>query len=634
MCGVLGLLGFATLGFPHAASAQITRAFTQRFPTTNTTGSIVLIGNTVSTCNTGVAGCTAGQSGTGLLIDDNDFTNVDVDVDADATTFNSSSAVLTLAAGDSVMFAGLYWGSQSASASRNTALLRTPGAGGYTTLTATQLDNSGSTYQAFRDVTTLVRAAGSGTYTVANIQRTLGTNRYGGWSLVVVLYNPASLPRSLVVYDGFAQISSGAPVTISVTGLNTPPTGSVNTQLGVVAYEGDLGINGDSLRLNSTNVNNALNSAINSFNSSITSLGVRYTSKTPDYVNQLGFDVDLLDASNILPNGATSATILLSSSGDSYNTGVVAFATQLYSPNLSGPGSLEKTVVDVNGGSVLQGDTLEYTINMTNTGLDTAVSVVLIDTIPATASYAAGSLTFVSSVTGGPPAGAKTDAAGDDAANFDAAGNRVLFRIGIGATAAAGGKLGPTQSSVVRFRIVVSGTAPPGTIISNQGRVSYAGQSIGNTLSGVSDDPGTPGQQPTNVTVTAPDLSIAKSHSGNFTAGVAGAYTLTVTNVGTATASGTITVIDSVPAGLTPTGASGSGWTCGIAGQVVTCTNPGPLAASGTSTVTVNVTVLATAVPSVTNVARVSSPVDGNPVNDRATAVSYTHLTLPTIYSV
>src|SRR5262249_14628902 len=169
---VLGLLGAATLGAPNVISAQVSRAFTQRFPTTNTTGSIVLIGNTLSTCNTLVAGCTNAQNGTGLgtLLDDNDFTDVNVDVDGDATTFNSSSAVLTLAPGDSVLFAGLYWGGQSPSASRNTALFKTPAAG-YTSLTATQLDADGGIpdrYSPFRDLTAWVRAGSSGSYFVTH----------------------------------------------------------------------------------------------------------------------------------------------------------------------------------------------------------------------------------------------------------------------------------------------------------------------------------------------------------------------------------------------------------------------------------------------------------------------------------
>ena len=68
-------------------------------------------------------------------------------------------------------------------------------------------------------------------------------------------------------------------------------------------------------------------------------------------------------------------------------------------------------------------------------------------------------------------------------------------------------------------------------------------------------------------TCTAPtagsDLVIAKSHTGNFTPGQTGAqYTITVTNNGNAPTLGTVTVTDTLPAGLTATAISGSGWTC------------------------------------------------------------------------
>ena len=45
-------------------------------------------------------------------------------------------------------------------------------------------------YQMFADVTPLVQAAGAGTYTVANVQTDLGTDRYGAWGLVVVVRDP------------------------------------------------------------------------------------------------------------------------------------------------------------------------------------------------------------------------------------------------------------------------------------------------------------------------------------------------------------------------------------------------------------------------------------------------------------
>src|SRR5207247_2268044 len=60
-----------------------------------------------------------------------------------------------------------------------------------------------------------------------------------------------------------------------------------------------------------------------------------------------------------------------------------------------------------------------------------------------------------------------------------------------------------------------------------------------------------------------PDLTIAKTHSGNFIQGQIGSYTITVTNNGTAATSGTVTVTEMPPAsGLTITAMSGTNWGC------------------------------------------------------------------------
>jgi uncharacterized repeat protein (TIGR01451 family) len=94
----------------------------------------------------------------------------------------------------------------------------------------------------------------------------------------------------------------------------------------------------------------------------------------------------------------------------------------------------------------------------------------------------------------------------------------------------------------------------------------------------------------TTITQQAPDLTITKSHPGNFQQGGTGAYTLTVTNIGPGPTSGTVTVSDTLPAGLTATAISGTGWTCTLASR--TCTRSDSLAAGATYpliTVTVNV---------------------------------------------
>src|SRR5207253_3437653 len=63
----------------------------------------------------------------------------------------------------------------------------------------------------------------------------------------------------------------------------------------------------------------------------------------------------------------------------------------------------------------------------------------------------------------------------------------------------------------------------------------------------------------------APDLSITSSHTP-LTEGQPATYTIDVTNVGQAPTSGPITVTDTLPTGVTYTGASGTGWTCTAAG--------------------------------------------------------------------
>jgi len=75
----------------------------------------------------------------------------------------------------------------------------------------------------------------------------------------------------------------------------------------------------------------------------------------------------------------------------------------------------------------------------------------------------------------------------------------------------------------------------------------------------------------------APDMTISKAHSGNFTTGDVGdTYSLFVTNSGSKPSSGTVTVVDTLPSGLTATAIGGSGWGCTLA--TLTCTRSDVLA--------------------------------------------------------
>jgi large repetitive protein len=70
---------------------------------------------------------------------------------------------------------------------------------------------------------------------------------------------------------------------------------------------------------------------------------------------------------------------------------------------------------------------------------------------------------------------------------------------------------------------------------------------------------------------TQADLRIVKSHTGPAIAGDDLAFTLAVRNIGPSDSPGTLHVSDGLPTGLTFVSASGTGWLCSSANDVVTC---------------------------------------------------------------
>jgi uncharacterized repeat protein (TIGR01451 family) len=473
------------------------RAFSERF-STNVNGDVYIIGNTAMTCN---GGCGA-QNGAG---DNGSYTMVYVDIDGTgySNTNQSSAATLSLPAGSTVLWAGLYWQGDSSAANRNTVTLQTP-LSGATTITASQVDfisgqgcggNCSATerYGAFADVTALVAAGGSGTYTVRGIKSMPGyRNTYAGWGLAVAFRNNSLPLRNLTIFDGLQDVttsSNGNPapnptVTIPVSGFLTPYNGPVNTTIGVIAGEGDRGNTGDNFRLNATNLIDPYHVNNDFFSSNISDLGVRVTAKNPNYSNQLGWDIARINASNILANGATSATITLNTGGDWYYASAVSFVTDLYVPIIAP--NVVKTGIDMNGGNLVPGDILRYTVTMNNTGYDTATYLYATDNIPAYTTYVPGSLVVLSGPAG-QPTGAMSDNSGDDTAEYIATGTpRVVFRLGSGANGTTGGSLAYGQSTSFRFDVQLNSSIPSGTILTNSVLISYNGQTLGATYAAAS----------------------------------------------------------------------------------------------------------------------------------------------------
>jgi uncharacterized repeat protein (TIGR01451 family) len=157
----------------------------------------------------------------------------------------------------------------------------------------------------------------------------------------------------------------------------------------------------------------------------------------------------------VVPAGQTSTRftlVALSGTNDtvgnlvddvSFGTGPCLSSTSTIS-NVTNPGSTTFGV----------GDTVEYTTTITNSGGGPAAASVFTAGVPTGAAYVAGTLA-INGVT-------KSDTAGNDEA--EVSGATVTARLGIGASASAGGLIPPANTVTVRFRATIQASASGGTL--------------------------------------------------------------------------------------------------------------------------------------------------------------------------
>ena len=430
------------------------------------------------------------------------------------TVQSASSADLNLASCSKVLWAGLYWGADQGTSGTNTAWmtgaennikLKVPGSSTYTSITSTQTNYHSAAvaaagfnhtgYTAFADVTALINTSSpNGTYTVADILGPVGINNAsGGWTIVIAFENSSLAPRNLTVFDGHAIIDGGQPaLDITISGFLTPPTGAVSCELGAVAFDGDR-VSQDAYQFKqngaasfydlATTTAYALNGTADAWNSKISYKGAIVTSRNPAYNNTLGYDATIMDLPNAsnaqLSNSQSSAIVRFSSPSENYIIPLLTTSISQFNPEFT----LSKSSTDVNGGSLVGGDVLRYRIDYQNVGNDISTNSIVLDNIPAGATYKPGSLVLNGT--------AKTDASGDDQAEFSASGNQVIFRVGTGATAAAGGQVAVSGTGYVEFDVYVPKSCSVlscANPLSNSARINY----VGNTsLSSLYDSSGT-----------------------------------------------------------------------------------------------------------------------------------------------
>jgi len=143
---------------------------------------------------------------------------------------------------------------------------------------------------------------------------------------------------------------------------------------------------------------------------------------------------------------------------------------------------------------------------------------------------------------------------------------------------------------------------------------------------------GTSGNVSFNVMLPFPDVSITSSHTGNLGVGFNETFVIGIANVGSAATTSAMTVTDTLPVGLTFVSATGIGWSCTAAEQVVTCINPNPLAAGASTSVSLTVTVGGNAGSSVIHAPRVN--VAGDPVSSNDTASDPTIVVFPPVINL
>lgn len=224
-------------------------------------------------------------------------------------------------------------------------------------------------------------------------------------------------------------------------------------------------------------------------------------------------------------------------------------------------------VVDADtSGGLTAGDTLEYTIVLTNRAATAQTNVVFTDAIPVNTSYVAASLTSTKGIA-----------------------NDALAPLSV-----AVGTMAPAEVVTVKFRVRVLASASPTTVISNQGSVDS--DQIVPTRT---DDPTKPGAfDPTDIVVNGlpsgnptPKLTVLKSvalaadpvaPAGSVNVGDSVAFTITVENSGNV-AQSAVVLTDAVPSAFVVTGTSSN---ASFVGNAVTA-NLGALPVGATAIVTI-----------------------------------------------
>ena len=288
------------------------------------------VGAPLMSCDLTVADCASAMAFNGNALNaqySNNYWDMVALNDA-AGARNSATTQLDIPAGATILYASLEWSSVRGAddewdAALNTARIIVPGATEFADVEADDVTLSSDAegdreyYQARLDITDLVAAHGAGGWTLGDIALSATRNDpvptyYGGFAITVV-YEHESLPDSRVaLFDGSEWIdTSGSADFTFVT------DDAADVTVGMVAWEGDRGIGGDSMALNGIALkplhwNGSSSSTGDSGNSAdSTAFGSRFA-------NTLGVDAKPFKSESV---AAGTHTLTASTASDQYLVG-------------------------------------------------------------------------------------------------------------------------------------------------------------------------------------------------------------------------------------------------------------------------------------------------------------------------
>lgn len=334
---IIGFLASFTRNINPTSVDASERSFSPRFQT-NLRGDVQMIGNTLLSCSTTESDCSDARNRQSVK-ENNQFSMRFVDIDSSSTTYNSSSANLTLPSNSVVVWAGLYWSAEIEfcpatycdSSKYDEILFRTPAMSSYTTVRDNSVDIDGDNYSGFSEVTDLVIAGGDGTYFTGNLQAQRGIGGAGGWALVIVFQNQSYTLKNVNIYDGFEHVSTGGVHTVTARDFLTPASGTVNANFGFISHEGDYGLENDGITINGRTLSSGNNPSNNIQNSSITQNGANFTARNPNYLNTLGVDIDTYPINGFISNNATTAAMRFEVDSDIVSLHAVMLAIDIVS---------------------------------------------------------------------------------------------------------------------------------------------------------------------------------------------------------------------------------------------------------------------------------------------------------------